>query len=102
MCSSNNIKEVVPMNSKNAISLQTSTLQSQEEFIRRDMEHNTPSNPEDYCYAVTFKVFGHLSFILALVEKGIFVKIYPTFEYACARFNNTHDFNAFKATLASI
>ena len=90
------------MNSKNANSLQTSNKQSQKELIRINTEHNTPSTPEDYCYAVPFKVFGRLSFIIALAGKGIFVKIDPTFEYACARFNNTHDFNAFKATLASI
>jgi len=88
------------MNSKNANSLQTSNQQSQ--IIRINTEHNTPSNPEDYCYAVPFKVFGHFAFILALVEKGIFVKIDPSFEYACARFNNTHDFNDFKSALASI
>lgn len=88
------------MNNTETKSLQNSNQQSQEKLFRINTEHNTPANPEDYCYAVPFKVFGKLTFILALVEKGVFVRIDPTFTYACARFNNTHDFNNFKEAFA--
>lgn len=59
-------------------------------------EYNVPSNPEKYAYIIPFKVCGHLALIQELIKRGVFVKIDPTFKYACVLFDNTIDFNYFK------
>ena len=61
----------------------------------------TSTPHERFIYKVPFDVIGHLSLIMALCEKGVVVKVDKAFKYACAYFDNTQDYNAFKKALSA-
>jgi len=67
---------------------------------------NSKSIPSEidkkYCHKVLFDVNGHLAMVHSFIQMGIMIKMDDSCKYACACFDNTHDYNNFKSKIAQL
>lgn len=62
----------------------------------------TQDQKERYCHKVLFKVKGRLAMIHTFIENGMIIRMDDKYEYACACFDNTIDYNDFKDKIAHL
>lgn len=58
--------------------------------------------PEKYQHKVLFKPQGILAYVHSILPIGGILRFDPKGSYACACFDNTIDYNCFKAKLAIV